>query len=153
MEMPKTNHFLEPGGWKITRMDEVCASIFPKEGSTILIGRAKTKAGTYRLAWMDGTECLHILDGLEMKGKRLETRLQRSGYEYVIVVESRGGSEILGKVTGKALQGRSKPPILNMSGTWGAEANPGGGGGKTGLPNQGKDKTTSKPNGNEMALR
>jgi hypothetical protein len=147
--MADMSYFLKPGGWKITRRDEVCGKILPT-GGTVLIGRAESGKGC-SLAWVDGGNCLRLVTLAEPSGKQLTWKglLRHETGDYGITVK-KGKKGIEGTVE----MSRGK----NMSGTWGAEANPGGGGNQpspSDPPRQrkGKEKTTPKPNGGGVALQ
>jgi hypothetical protein len=137
--MTEISHFLRPGGWTITRLERLAAKILPKQGSTILIGRAQTGRGC-RLAWLDATGGLRILERLVLKRGQLETTFRLSGQDYLLTVKAKGSFGIEG-----TLQTRLTNQVggQEMSGTWGAEA--GGGGSKAPVaslnmaPNPGSD--------------
>lgn len=157
MEMTEISHFLEPGGWKITRTAEgECATMFPKSGR-ILIGRGEAK-GECCLVWLDGTQCLRIVQRLQrQKGSSdwMGTFTQ-GGKQYWITVKATAVKAGMRKARRKRIEGQigtldgsasqASPIEYSPTGTWGAEAGGGGGGGGGNAP---LPPTKGKPNGSD----
>jgi hypothetical protein len=139
--MTEISHFLAPEGWRISFKDPksaICAKLLPKPGTTLLIGRSKTR-GACTVVWMDdSSKNLRTLDNLVSKGAYWEAII-RDGKKYFVVTAWKGTSKD-GKPTiaGDIEEGRKsklaaraaalKPGTeLTTQGTWGAETNPGGG--------------------------
>lgn len=118
--MTEISHLLKPGGWKVTRAQGVCAKMLPRQGM-ILIGYNDNE-GECRLAWMDGSKCLRIVEHLQRQGRSPEWKgtFKHEKREYWITVKAKG----------KGIEGEiGSPDQKNMTGTWGAEAGGSGGGG------------------------
>jgi hypothetical protein len=128
--MTEISHFLKQGGWKVTRAKGVCTSMLPKKG-VILIGFNETE-GECRLAWVDGSKCLRIVERLQRQEKSPEWKgtFKHGRQEYWITVKAKG-KDIEGEIG--ALDQKA------TTGTWGAEAGGGGGGGGN-VPPPTKDK-------------
>lgn len=140
--MTEISHFLAPEGWRINFKDPknaACTKLLPDAGTTLLIGRSRT-GGACTVVWMDsGSKNLRTLDKLVCRGPYWEAVI-RSGRKYFVVTAwkapSRNGTP---RIVGHIEEGRKsklavraaalKPETdFNMEGTWGAEANPTGGG-------------------------
>ncbi|HWM91580.1 MAG TPA: hypothetical protein VN493_12510 [Thermoanaerobaculia bacterium] len=130
--MAGITHFLRPEGWKITRVDGLAAKILPAKGSTIMIGlQDGALCQVYRLALVDQSKAIRVLDGFWFQNNRLELPIRLSGREYLLTVEANGNDQLKGglelRSPAKAAAAlRSRPEPTGQSGTWGAEANPGG---------------------------
>jgi hypothetical protein len=137
--MTEISHFLVPGGWKMTFKDsgnQGCSELLPEVGATILIGRSRTGTGC-SVVWMDRTGVLRTIDKLAPNGDQWQATVKYDGKYYFVTVGKNprprvaGGREILGTVrVGRTTAAAGWKPGggYDMTGTWGAEANPTGGG-------------------------
>lgn len=143
--MTEISHFLKPGGWKITRTQGGCETMLPKEG-IVLIGRTEAK-GVCTLAWMDGAQCLRVVDRLQRQQRSTVWKgdFKHKGKSYWLTVWAEG-EDIAGEIglnNKKAAQGPATEH--STTGTWGAEAGGSGGGGGGG--NVAPPPSKGKPNG------
>ncbi len=137
--MTEISHLLKPGGWRMTFKDsknEVCSEVLPDTGTTILIG-LPTKGKGCSAVWMDRNGVLRTIPNFVLKKDHWEATVKYEKDSYAVTVDVVNGARPV--ITGKVLKlqkGRSnssagirKPPgdPWEVQGTWGAEANPGGG--------------------------
>ena len=134
--MAETSHLLEPGGWRMTYKEsknKVCSELLPDPGTTILIGQPRTGKGCSAV-WIDRKGKLQTISILPVDD-HWEAKVKYEGKSYVITVGVRPGANgkpAIGGMVKPAASSRTapirKPPgELDSQGTWGAEANPGGG--------------------------
>ncbi len=134
--MAEASHLLEPGGWRMTYREsknKVCTELLPDPGTTILIGQPKTGKGCSAV-WIDRKGKLQTISILPVDD-HWEAKVKYDGKNYVITVSVRPGTNgkpAIGGMVKPAPNTRTapmrKPPgELEAQGTWGAEANPGGG--------------------------
>ncbi|HWN44630.1 MAG TPA: hypothetical protein VNW71_20570 [Thermoanaerobaculia bacterium] len=140
--MTEISHFLAPGGWKIDFKDPknaVCTKLLPKPGTTLLIGRSR-KRGACTVVWMDDSSGnLRTLDNLVCKGAYWEAVIRAGNKYFVITAWKAKGTDGTPRIAGDIEEGRKSNKLVaraaawkpgtdfNTQGTWGAEANPGGG--------------------------
>jgi hypothetical protein len=133
--MAETSHLLEPGGWRMTYREsknKVCTELLPEPGTTILIGQPRTGKGCSAV-WVDRKGKLQTISILPVDD-HWEAKVKYDGKNYVITVDVRPGTNGKPAIGGMVKPANSKTaPILRpgggleAQGTWGAEANPGGG--------------------------
>jgi len=130
--MTDINYFLKPPSWRVLRDGgPLLAKILPAKGSTIKIERHA--AGSPKIRVVAGTKVL-LKDFKFQKGRLEHTTLDPSFVLIIEEVKSKGKAGLTARVE----QNRTvkapvkKLPKEDITGTWGAEANPGGGGGRGG---------------------
>lgn len=141
--MTEMSHFLAPGGWRINFRNPdnaACTKLLPKPGTTLLIGRSRIE-GVCTVVWMDeGSKKLRTVEKLVCKGAYWEAIVQDEKKKSYVVTAWKGTSKdgkptIAGdieegrrsKLVAKAAAALKPGTELTTQGTWGAEANPGGG--------------------------
>jgi hypothetical protein len=127
MDVNGNNHLLAPQGWRVTRCNK---PLIPEPGTTILIGRSKNGKAC-SVAWVDKSMALRTIDNLVDKGGYWEALVKNGSQYYVVTVWEEGEHKIAGDVEPgrrSTRAGKKGGWEHDMSSTWGAEANPGGGG-------------------------
>ena len=80
--MANESYFLRREGWKILEMKD-CPKGFPLEVEvTFLVG--KGKPGKYRVAWIDQSGALQILDSFSLKDGRLEATISVGNQRWLL---------------------------------------------------------------------
>lgn len=138
--MADINYFLKPASWKVlTGGGPLLSKFLPAKGSTIRIERHAARSTKIRVVGIDGRGTTRVL--LEdFKFQKEKGRLELKKLDFVVVIEdakANGRNRVRAKVErGAALQGQASTPLpgQDITGTWGAEANPGGGGKKAVRP-------------------
>ena len=130
--MADINYFLKPLSWKVlTNGGALLGKILPLKGSTIKIERQGAKSPKIRIVALDGAVLLKDFKFEKLKG-RLELTPPKAGYVLIIEEVKANGKPRL-KARAEPIQATRatvpvrKLPKEDMTGTWGAEANPGGG--------------------------
>lgn len=135
--MTEISHLLRPGGWRMTFKDSknaVCSEVLPETGTTILIGLPPKGKGC-NAVWMDRNGILRTIPNFVLKKDHWEATVKYEKDSYAVTVDVVDGSRPV--ITGKVLKlqkGKAAAPgsvrkqdPWEVQGTWGAEANPGGG--------------------------
>lgn len=141
--MAGINYFLKPLSWKVlTDGGALLGKILPAQGSTIKIERQVAGSSKVRMVALNGAKSSRVLLK-ELTFHKGRGRLELKKPDYVLVIEE---AELNGK---PGLRAKAEPkqalkapgsiravkapgsirklPQEDMTGTWGAEANPGGG--------------------------
>jgi hypothetical protein len=140
--MTEISHFLAPAGWRINFRDPnntICTRLLPKPGTTLLIGRSKTD-GVCTVVWMDdSSKKLRTVEKLVCKGAYWEAIIQDGKKNYVVTAWKGTSKDGKPTIVGDIEVGRKSHKLaasaaalkpgkdLTTQGTWGAEANSGGG--------------------------
>jgi len=139
--MTEISHLRKPAGWKLvqTGQNPISAKFLPAEGASLLIG-CPPSGQICTVVWFDKTGKLRMVEKLASKGQYWEGTFRdgRKSYAFTAwkVESANGNPRIAGDIeegaTGKvaaAAAAKWKPgKEFEAEGTWGAEANPGGGG-------------------------
>ncbi|HEX5720150.1 MAG TPA: hypothetical protein VF179_28595 [Thermoanaerobaculia bacterium] len=141
--MTEISHLLRPGGWRMTfknSKNKVCSELLPDTGTTILIGLPSKGKGC-NVVWMDRKGVLRTITNFVPKEDHWEAKVKYENDNYIVTVGEKpvaGAStppaivgNVLkvqgGRVTASAGKIRRPPDPYEVQGTWGAEANSGGG--------------------------
>lgn len=135
--MADINYFLKPLSWKVlTSGGALLGKVLPLKGSTIKIERQAARSSKIRIVALEGDTPPRVLlkDFKFQKQKgRLELTPPKTGYVLIIEEAKANGRPRL-KARAEPIQALKVPaaplrklPQEDMTGTWGAEANPGGG--------------------------
>ena len=129
--MAVSNPLLVTEGWRITRNPH---ALMPEPGTTILIGHSKSGKAC-SVAWVDKAKTLRTIDNLVERNGYWEAIVKNGSQYYVVTVWEARGENGRRAIAGDVELGRKSTMASkkggsdgSMSSTWGAEANPGGGG-------------------------
>lgn len=129
--MADVSYFLEPKSWKVIDGSGQFTKYLPAKGSTVKFeARQNGSSKTFRIV-PAGRSRVKPCEGFKFLKGRLELPIKGADCALVIEEERVGGKPGLRarfewRASGKSVK---KDPGLEMSGTWGAETNPPGGGG------------------------
>lgn len=131
--MADISYFLDPESWKVTDGSGRLTKYLPAKGCTVKIEPQQNGSSrTFRIA-PAGRSRIKPREGFKYLNGRLELPLKDANCVLVIEQEDRTDGKV--RVTGRfepraRAKGVKRKPGLEMSGTWGAETPPPGGGGK-----------------------
>ena len=134
--MADINYFIKPPSWEVlTDAGALLGNILPAKGSRIRIERQGARSSKVRMMALDGATPPRVLlkDFTFNKGKG---RLELAKPDFLLVIEEakhNGRPGLIAKAEAKPAVKKVPGPIRklpqeDMTGTWGAEANPTGGG-------------------------
>ncbi|MEA2564627.1 MAG: hypothetical protein QOH06_6131 [Acidobacteriota bacterium] len=134
--MADINYFLKPLSWKVlANGGALLGKILPLKGSMIKIERQAAGSPKIRIVALDGAASPRVLLK-DFKFQKLKGRLELTPpkADYVLIIEEdKTNGQLRVKARAEPIQPTRaagpvrKLPKEDMTGTWGAEANPGGG--------------------------
>jgi hypothetical protein len=129
--MADLNYFLQ--SWKVTDGSGQLTKHLPAKGSTVKIEPQQNGSSkAFRIA-PAGRSRIKPREGFKYLNGRLELPLKDTNCVLIIEQEDRadGVARLKGRVESRAKgKGIKQKPGLEVTGTWGAETNPGSGGGR-----------------------